>query len=94
MKGVMGALAAAAVALGGFASGQTAGDPAAGKAIFDHICHACHAALPYTGRIGVANLPKFLANPRRYNPKTAMTFPGLRSRKDIADVISFITENR
>jgi cytochrome c2 len=67
------------------------GDPVAGRAIFEHICHACHAALPYTGRVGVANLPAFLANPRRYNPKTAMTFPGLRSRKDIADVISFIT---
>ena len=25
-----------------------AGDPDAGKAIFDHICHKCHAALPYT----------------------------------------------
>jgi len=67
------------------------GDPVAGKAIFDHICHACHAALPYTGRVGDANLPAFLANPRRYNPKTAMTFPGLRSKKDIADVISYIT---
>jgi cytochrome c2 len=67
------------------------GDPVAGKAIFDHICHACHAALPYTGRVGAANLPAFLANPRRYNPKTAMTFPGLRSKKDIADVIAFIT---
>lgn len=71
-----------------------AGDPAAGRAIFEHICHACHAALPYTGRVGVANLPAFLANPRRYNPKTAMSFPGLRSQKDIADVISFITEER
>jgi len=67
------------------------GDPIAGKAIFEHICHACHAALPYTGRVGEANIPAFLANPRRYNPKTAMTFPGLRSRKDIADVISYIT---
>lgn len=68
-----------------------AGDPAAGKLIFEKICHACHAALPYTGRIGDANLPQFLANPRRYNPKTAMTFPGLRSKKDIDDVIAYIT---
>jgi len=68
-----------------------AGDPVAGKAIFEKICHACHAALPYTGRIGDANLPQFLANPRRYKPSTAMTFPGLRSRKDIDDVIAFIT---
>jgi cytochrome c2 len=68
-----------------------AGDPEAGKAIFQHICHACHAALPYTGRVGVANLPAFLANPRRYNPKTAMTFPGLKRKKDIDDVIAYIT---
>ena len=52
------------------------------------------AALPYTGRIGVENLPKFLANPRRYKPTTAMTFPGLRSKKDIDDVIAYITANQ
>jgi cytochrome c2 len=68
-----------------------AGDPAAGKAIFERTCRTCHAALPYTGRVGDANLPAFLANPRGYNPKTAMTFPGLRSKKDIDDVIAFIT---
>ncbi len=68
-----------------------AGDPAAGKAIFDHVCNTCHAALPYFGRVGEANLPKFLANPKGYNPNTAMTFPGLRSKKDIDDVIAFIT---
>jgi cytochrome c2 len=68
-----------------------AGDPIAGKAIFEHIRHTCHAALPNTGRIGDANLPAFLANRRRYKPTSAMTFPGLRSRKDIDDVIAFIT---
>ncbi len=68
-----------------------AGDAVAGKAIFEHICHTCHAALPYTGRIGDANLPQFLANPKRYKPTTAMTFPGLKSKKDIDDVIAFIT---
>ncbi len=68
-----------------------AGDPVAGKAIFERVCHTCHTALPYTGRVGDANLPAFLANPRGYNPRTAMTFPGLRSRKDIDDVIAFIT---
>lgn len=73
------------------ASAASAGDPVAGKAIFEHICHACHAALPYTGRIGDSNLPKFLANPKRYKPTTAMTFPGLKSKKDIEDVIAFIT---
>src|ERR1019366_5844298 len=72
-------------------SGCWAGDPVAGKANFEHICHTCHAALPYTDRIGVANLPKFLANPRRYKLDSAMTFPGLRRKKDIDDVISFIT---
>ena len=71
-----------------------AGDPVAGKMIFDKICHACHAALPYTGRVGEANLPLFLANPRRYNSKTAMTFPGLQRQKDIDDVIAFITGDR
>jgi cytochrome c2 len=71
-----------------------AGDPVAGKAIFDRICHTCHAALPYFGRIGEANLPQFLANPKRYSPKTAMTFPGLQRRKDIDDVIAYITEGR
>jgi cytochrome c2 len=70
-------LAAASLAAGGC----FAGDPAAGKAIFERICHTCHAALPYTGRVGEANLPLFLANPRRYNPKTAMTFPGLKSKR-------------
>ena len=71
-----------------------AGDAQAGKAIFQRICHTCHAALPYTGRIGVENLPKFLANPRGYKPSTAMTFPGLRSKKDIDDVIAFITADQ
>ncbi len=52
-------------------NGSWAGDPVAGKAIFERICHACHAALPYAGRIGVANLPKFLANPRGYKLDTA-----------------------
>ena len=36
------------------------------------------------------NLPKFVANPRRYKPTTAMTFRGLRSKKDIDDVIAYI----
>ena len=68
-----------------------AADPEAGKRIFQTVCHRCHAALPYTGRIGVENLPKFLANPKAYKPSTAMNFPGLRSRKDIDDVIAYIT---
>ncbi len=55
-----------------------AADAEAGKRIFQTVCHQRHAALPYTGRIGVENLPKFLANPRRYKPTTAMTFPGLK----------------
>jgi cytochrome c2 len=70
-----------------------AADPIAGKAIFERVCHGCHAALPYTGRIGEDNLPRFLANPRRYNPRTAMTFPGLQRRSDIDDVIAYITGN-
>jgi cytochrome c2 len=89
--------AVALATLAGLAIGpgeSLAGDAVAGKAIFERICHACHAALPYTGRVGVANLPLFLANPRKYNPKTAMTFPGLRQRKDIDDVIAFITGDR
>ena len=71
--------------------GVHAADADAGKRIFLKVCHECHSALPYTGRIGVENLPKFLANPRRYKPTTAMTFPGLRSKKDIDDVIAYIT---
>ena len=74
--------------------GAVAADPEAGKRIFQTVCHKCHAALPYTGRIGVENLPKFLANPRGYKPSTAMTFPGLRSRMDIEDVIAYITANQ
>ena len=73
------------------ASDVHAADAEAGKRIFERVCHQCHAALPYTGRIGVENLPKFLANPRGYKPTTAMTFPGLRSRKDVDDVIAYIT---
>jgi cytochrome c2 len=38
----------------------------------------------------VANLPNFLANPRVYKPSMAMNFPGLRSKKDIEDVIAYI----
>jgi cytochrome c2 len=83
------ATAMASMAGSGFA---LAGDPVAGKAIFQNICHKCHAALPYTGRIGDANLPAFLANPRRYKPSTAMTFPGLKRKKDIDDVIAYITQ--
>jgi cytochrome c2 len=82
------ALAASALVV----SGAThAANPEAGKRIFETVCHRCHAALPYTGRIGVENLPKFLANPRRFKPSTAMNFPGLRNRKDIDDVIAYIT---
>jgi cytochrome c2 len=88
LRSIASGLALAAL---GHAGAADAGDPEAGKHIFQTICHACHAALPYTGRIGVENLPKFLANPRRYKPSTAMTFPGLRSRKDIDDVIAYIT---
>jgi cytochrome c2 len=84
-------LAAMLLALLGGTEPARAGDPDAGKAIFANVCHRCHAALPYTGRIGDANLPAFLANPRRYKPTTAMTFPGLRSKKDIEDVVAFIT---
>ena len=65
--------------------------PGGRQAHLSDACHRCHAALPYTGRIGVENLPKFLANPRRYKPSTAMTFPGLHSKKDIEDVIADIT---
>jgi mono/diheme cytochrome c family protein len=49
------------ILVGGKAS--LAGEPAAGKIIFETRCHGCHAALPYTGRVGEANLPAFLANP-------------------------------
>ena len=49
---------------------------------------------PTPAEIGVENLPRFLANPRRYKPTTAMTFPGLRSKKDIEDVIAYITANQ
>ncbi len=69
-----------------------AGDLTAGKAVFEKNCGICHAALPYTGRVGVANLAAFLANPRRFNPKTAMTFRGLKRKKDIDNVISYITQ--
>jgi cytochrome c2 len=82
---------ATSILIGGASNRSWAGDPLAGKAIFERICHACHAALPYIGRIGEANLPLFLANPRRFNPKTAMTFPGLQRKKDIDDVIAYIT---
>lgn len=82
---------AATSALLSWTGAAWAGDPVAGKAIFDRVCRSCHAALPYTGRIGDANLPAFLANPRRYKPATAMKFAGLHSQKDIDDVIAFIT---
>ena len=82
-------LVASWLATGG--GGAHAADAEAGKRIFQTVCHQCRAALPYSGRIGVENLPKFLANPRRYKPTTAMGFPGLRSRKDIDDVIAYIT---
>lgn len=83
--------AASVVVLSG-AAPASAGDAVAGQAIFQTICHKCHAALPYTGRIGVGNLPAFLANPRRYKPSTAMTFPGLKRCKDIDDVIAYIRQ--
>jgi len=87
-------LGVALIAFAPSGAAKAGGDPEAGKAIFQKVCHACHAALPYTGRIGVENLPAFLANPKRYKPSTAMTFAGLRSTKDIADVIAFITANQ
>lgn len=87
-------LGVALIAMASSSAVKAGGDPEAGKAIFQKICHTCHAALPYTGRIGVENLPAFLANPKGYKPTTAMTFPGLRSKKDIDDVIAFITANQ
>jgi len=86
------ARAAGAIALIALVPGAAAAaDAENGRRIFQTVCHRCHAALPYTGRIGVENLPKFLANPRAYKPSTAMAFPGLRSKKDIDDVIMYIT---
>ena len=82
------------VAFWSMTSFALAADAEAGKRIFQTVCRQCHAALPYTGRIGLENLPKFLANPRRFKPTTAMTFPGLRSQKDIDNVIAYITENQ
>jgi cytochrome c2 len=82
------------VAFWSAAGSALAADAEAATRIFQPVCHQCHAALPYTGRIGVENLPKFLANPRRFKPTTAMTFPGLRSKKDIEDVIAYITANQ
>ena len=77
--------------LGLAASAARADDLDAGKTIYQHRCHGCHLALPYMGRIGVPNLAPFLANPKRYKPTTAMNFPGLKSKKDVKDVIAFIT---
>lgn len=89
------AAAASALWLTAIAGAHAAsGDPERGRQIFVTVCHRCHAALPYTGRVGVENLPKFLANPRRYKPSTAMTFPGLRSKKDIDDVIAYIARQQ
>ena len=42
-------------------NGCRAGDSIAGKAIFEHIRHACRAAPPYAGRIGVAKAQSRLA---------------------------------
>lgn len=83
-------IAATPVAAG--ASAAWAGDPAAGKTVFEAHCRTCHAALPYPGR--VANLAAFLAKPRGYNPKTAMRFRGLKTRKDIDDVIAYVKDRR
>jgi cytochrome c2 len=86
----MARLAMGALAWAAMNSAAGAADPDAGKRIFQTVCHKCHAAPPYTGRIGVENLPKFLANPRGFKPSTAMAFPGLRRRKDIEDVIAYL----
>jgi cytochrome c2 len=93
MRALLSAAVIAALFFALAARAASGGDPEAGKRIFQTVCHRCHAALPYTVRIGVANLPNFLANPRVYKPSTAMNFPGLRSKKDIEDVIAYITGN-
>jgi cytochrome c2 len=62
--------------------------------LFETVGCQRDAALPYTGRMGVEDLPKFLANLWRYNPTTAMTFPSLRSKKDIGDMIAYTTGSR
>jgi hypothetical protein len=74
--------------------GGVTSDPHPGKATEPRgasVCHQRHAALPNTGRIGVENLPKFLANLRRYKSSTARPFAGLPSKKEIDDVIAYIT---
>ena len=41
------------VAFCSVAGSTLAADTEAGKRIFQTVCHRCHAALPYTGRIGL-----------------------------------------
>ena len=36
------------------------------------------------------NLEKFLTKPKKFLPKTKMTFPGLKSAADQANVIAYI----
>ena len=55
-----------------------------------HLC----AALALSRESWEASLAVFLRNPQRYNPKTAITFPGLKSAKDIDDVIADVTGGR
>ena len=85
------ACAIAAVAAAGPAR---AGDPVAGKVVYEKTCRKCHKALPHTERIGDANLPRYLANPKKYNPKTAMDFRGLKRASDIENVIAYIMSTR
>jgi hypothetical protein len=48
---------------------------------------------PFTGRVGAENLPNFsLTTPLQ--AEDCDDLPGLRSRKDIDDVIAYITGNQ
>ena len=80
------------VAFWSMASFALAADAEAGKRIFRRPPPvSCGSALHWQDR--TRKSAEFLANPRRFKPTTGTTFPGLRSQKDIDDVIAYITAN-
>lgn len=97
-----------------------AGDPVAGKKVFNK-CKACHAigknkiGPDLTGLIGRPsasidgykyskamkaagiiwtedNLTQFLKKPKKFVPKTKMSFGGLKKEKQIEDLLAYLKE--
>ncbi|WP_419901310.1 c-type cytochrome [Kiloniella sp.] len=119
-SGISHAILGMAVVISLGSGSALAGDPVAGKKVFNK-CKACHAigknkiGPDLTGLIGrpaasiegykyskamkasgitwtEENLTQFLTKPKKFVPKTKMSFGGLKKEKQIEDLLAYLGE--